>query len=315
MRRSAIVSGLAAIGIVFGAIITYSARIAPRWLEVVRLHVAVPSLPAAWDGLRIAHLSDFHAGGATSLELLERAKAEALAYSPDVVALTGDYYDEGRRTEAGDLFTGWPVELPIVAVLGNHDHRAAERDRQRLVEELTTAGVEVLNNRAVEIDLHGQPAWIVGVDDPYSWMMDDRQAFGAMPDSAEALLYLAHSPVAVNTLPVGRARLTLSGHTHGGQVRIAPDGRIPFVSLARRFYGNRPRPDPDVHRGVHWLRGTVLVISNGLGVSKLPWRFRTRPQVILIEVGRASSTGPACDDVRRYARRLDPGPAWERWLS
>jgi predicted MPP superfamily phosphohydrolase len=284
-------------------------------LETVRLEVELPALPEEWNGLRIAHLSDFHAGGAISLDLLQRAKAVALAFSPDIVALTGDYYDEGRRADVGDLFTRWPEDLRVFAVLGNHDHRATDAELRRLVDELSEAGVEVLNNRAVEWTLQGNPAWIVGVDDPYSWKMDEDLAFGKVPDSAEALLYLAHSPVAVNTLPAGRVRLMLSGHTHGGQVRIVPSGRVPFVSLARRMYRNPPRPDPAVHRGQHWLRGAVLVISDGLGVSKLPWRFRTRPQVILIELARAQKDGPACDDVRRYVRRVHAGPWWERLLS
>ncbi|MDQ3547472.1 MAG: metallophosphoesterase, partial [Chloroflexota bacterium] len=293
----------------------YTVRIAPRWLEVVRLQVAIPALPEAWAGVRIAHLSDFHAGGAIPLELLQHAKAVALAETPDIVALTGDFYDEGRRADVGDLFTVWPDGVATFAVLGNHDHRAPDEDRRRLLDELSMAGIEVLLNQAVSIDLRGRPVWIVGVDDPYSRKMDGEQAFGAMPAPAEALLFLAHSPVALNRLPVGRVRIMLCGHTHGGQVRLAPDGRVPFVALARRLRGNPERPDPDIHRGVHWLRGSVVVISNGLGVSKLPWRFRTRPQVMLIELAHATADGPACGDVQRHVQRLQPDTAWVRWLS
>lgn len=315
MGRSRIICGLIAPGALIGGLAIYMGRIAPRWLEVVRLRVALPALPAKWEGVRIAHLSDFHAGGAIPHDLLQRAKAIALASLPDIVALTGDFYNEGQRNDAGDLFTSWPTGLPIVAVLGNHDHRATAHGLEMLIAELSNAGIAVLCNQAVELDLRGQPAWIVGVDDPYSWMMDEKQAFGALPAPADALLYLAHSPVAARSVPVGRVRLMLSGHTHGGQVRLTPNGRVPFVARARRMRGNPERPDPDVHRGFHWLRGAVLVISNGLGVSKLPWRFRTRPQVILIELTRASEEGLDCDDVARYVRRLNPAPIWARWLS
>ena len=312
VARGVVLGGLVALA---GGVTAYMMRIAPRWLEVVRLRIALPELPDKWVGVRIAHLSDFHAGGSIPLDLLQRAKSIALANAPDIVALTGDFFDAGQRGDAGDLFTAWPTRLPVFAVLGNHDHRASDADRALLVNELQAAGVSVLGNRTVQLDLRGYPAWIVGVDDPFSWMMDEQQAFGELPASAEALLYLAHSPVAAKTMPVGRVRLMLSGHTHGGQVRLAPDGRVPFVTLARRLRGTPMRPDPDVHRGVHWRRGAVLVISNGLGLSKLPWRFRTRPQVILIELERADATGLACDDAQRYVRRLNPGPAWARWLS
>lgn len=315
MRRKSIARGLVALAASSGVVAAYVVRIAPHWLEVVQLRIALPALPEAWTGVRIAHLSDFHAGGAIPLDLLQRAKAIALAGAPDIVALTGDFYNAGQHHDVGDLFTAWPERVPIFAVLGNHDHRATDEDRERLVAELEAAGVTVLGNRAVSLDLRGRTAWIVGVDDPFSWKMDEEQAFAQLPTSAEALLYLAHSPVAARTLPLGRVRLMLTGHTHGGQVRLAPDGRVPFVTLARRMRGNPERPDPDIHRGIHWLRGAVVVISNGLGVSKLPWRFRTRPQVILIELERAAEVGPACDDVRRYVRRLNPVPLWARWLS
>lgn len=313
-RNRALIAIFALVASVAGVVV-YTLRIAPRWLEVVRLRVALPALPDAWIGTRIAHLSDFHAGGAIPLELLHHAKAIALADSPDIVALTGDFYNAGKPSDVGDLFTVWPAGVPVFAVLGNHDHRATDADRELLLDQLREARVEVLDNRAVEIDLRGLPAWIVGVDDPFSWMMDEDAAFASLPASADALLYLAHSPVAARTVPIGRVGLMLSGHTHGGQVRVVPNGRVPFVSLARRMRGGPARPDPDVHRGVHWLRGTVLVISHGLGVSKLPWRFRTRPQVILIELARTSQDGPACDDIVRYVQRLNPAPALLRWLS
>ena len=310
----ALVAAVAPVATIVGLVI-YTVRIAPRWLEVVRLRIALPGLPIEWTGLRIAHLSDFHAGGAIPLDLLQRAKVVAMDESPDIVALTGDFYNAGQPSDVGDLFSQWPEGVPVFAVLGNHDHRATERDRGRLLDELCGGGVEVLDNRAVKLSLRGLPAWIVGVDDPFSRKMDEEQAFAALPASEGALLYLAHSPVAARTVPVGRVSVTLSGHTHGGQVRLTPDGRVPMVKLVRRLLGSPERPDPDVHRGVHWLRGTVLVISHGLGVSKLPWRFRTRPQVILIELARAPVDGPACDDVGRYVQRLNPAPVRLRWLS
>ncbi len=297
------------------ALAIYILRIAPRWLEVVRLRVSIPVLPDSMVGLRIAHLSDFHAGGSIPLEFLRRAKAIAIADSPDVIALTGDFYDEGVYSDVGNLFTDWPDDVPVLAVLGNHDHRATPEALALLHDELQSAGVQMLSNRAVRVMLAGVPSWVVGVDDPFSWNSDETRAFEDLPADADALLYLAHSPVAIESLPVGRVLLMLSGHTHGGQVRLTPDGRVPFIRPIRRLRGVPARPDPDVHRGVHWRRGAILVISNGLGLSKMPWRFRTRPQVILITLDRAAEDGPPCDDVDRYVERLNPTRRWVRWLS
>src|SRR5688572_18343028 len=100
----------------------YCTVIEPSWLSTTRLRVAVPGLPAQWDGLRVAHLSDFHAGGPrVQLPLLEQTKKIALAFQPDLIALTGDYYDNGSVAQVDDLYCDWPDQLPVVAVTGNHD--------------------------------------------------------------------------------------------------------------------------------------------------------------------------------------------------
>jgi hypothetical protein len=159
-------------------------------------------------------------------------------------------------------------------------------------------------------------AWIAGVDDPHSCRHDVCGALMALPDGDDVLLFLAHSPVAVNDLPAGRARLMLAGHTHGGQMRIRPSGRVPFIYLIRRLRGLPRRPDPPIFRGWSWEHGAVLVVSEGIGVSSLPIRFRTRPQVILIELARAEQESEhACDDVGRYIIDQSGESRLLRWLT
>ncbi|MGH9175135.1 MAG: metallophosphoesterase [Vicinamibacterales bacterium] len=315
MGRLAVVTWSSMAGGLAIALMFYMARIAPRWIETVKLNVGIPGLPPECHGVRIAHLSDFHVGSAVPTETLHHSRQIALDFMPDIVALTGDFFNEGVVVDSGDLFTNWPARARVFAVLGNHDYRGPVGHLDRLLHLLADAGVTVLRNESIEIDLNGHGAWIVGVDDPFTTRMDDAVAFDMLPADAEALLYLAHSPAAAITIPEGRARIMLCGHTHGGQLRIVPDGRVPFVKLARWLRRSPRRLDPLVHRGIHWTRGAVLIVSNGLGVSKLPLRFRTRPQVILIELIEASVEGPPCDDVRRYVQCQNPTPRWLRWLS
>lgn len=308
LRRAAIVAA-ALVGV-------YTFGVMPRWLHVIRLRAALPGLPKEWEGVRIAQLSDFHAGGwGVPLRSLRHARQVAEQFRPDLIALTGDYWDDGRPTETDGLFAGWPSGVPVVGVLGNHDDRDGPTSFARLLAELDEGGVRLLRNEALRIELRGRPAWVVGVDDPHSWQADEERAFAALPPGEEALLYLAHSPAAAATLEPGRARLMLSGHTHGGQFRLAPSGRIPAVKLVRRLKGGPERRDPELHRGWHWVNGAVLVISNGLGVSQVPGRFRARPQVILIELARAPLDGPPCDDVARYVSELHGTSWWSRLLS
>jgi predicted MPP superfamily phosphohydrolase len=290
--------------------------LAPRWLEVVRLRVAVPGLAPFWDGLRVAHLTDFHAGGrGVSGSMLWDARRAVDDFAPDLIALTGDFYAEGVPVAVDGLFTNWPVGVPVLAVLGNHDFRGGAAGLAAIVSELQHGGVRLLRNEAVGISLRGIDAWIVGVDDAHTWQADDARAFRMLPDGAEALLYLTHSPAAARTMPIGRARIVLAGHTHGGQMRLTRSGNIPLTATLRRLLRQTPKNDPSHHRGSHWVRGSLLLISNGLGVSVLPLRLLTRPQVLLVELTRAGSSGDACDDAARYVERLSPPSRLLRWLS
>jgi predicted MPP superfamily phosphohydrolase len=156
---------------------------------------------------------------------------------------------------------------------------------------------------------------VVGVEDPFTFRADERLAFQQLPPDAEALLFLSHSPAGVDELPVSRARVSLSGHTHGGQLRLLPSGRTPGVGLLRRLLGAGPRRESTLYRGRHWRRGTLLIISDGLGMSQLPGRFRTRPTVLLLELERAPVSGVGCDDATRYVTVMNPQPWWARWLT
>ncbi|CAN5738637.1 metallophosphoesterase [soil metagenome] len=288
----------------------YMIRIAPHWLRVTRLKVALPGLPPIWRGVRIAHLSDFHLGawGMTGYHL-HTARNITLEFEPDIIALTGDFYDSGKDTSPDGLYDAWGSGVPVFAVMGNHDRRGVPGTLARIQAEQERAGVIILDNEASEFGLRGQPAWVVGVDDAHTFHADVDGAFGMLPGGEIALLFLSHAPAPVRDLPEGRARLMLAGHTHGGQVRILPSGRMPLTKWIRKLRGARDRPEGPVYRGWHWMKGTVLVVSDGLGVSTLPIRFLTRPHLILIEL---DCTDPhadlACDDVNRYVTDLAPEP-------
>ncbi len=291
-------------------------RIATRWLRVTRLGLGAPALPEEWRGLRIALLTDFHAGGrGVPLELLRRAKTEALAFDPDLIILGGDFYDEGQRVETGDLFTTWPAQLPVIAVTGNHDFRGGAEHLPELLAELQAAGVVVLRNTALAFELRGRRAWIAGVDDPHTRRDDVPRALAAIPDGEPALLLVSHSPTSALAVPPDSARLMVAGHTHGGQIRLLPSGRLPFIQQIRRLKGLRPQPPLPYFRGQHWHEGMLVLVSDGLGQSTVGARFRTRPELILVELAEASSDGLPCDDAARYVTYLGNESRLLRWLT
>ena len=220
------------------------------------------------------------------------------------MALTGDYYHDGRRVAAPGLYARWPASARVFAVLGNHDYRGGAAALAEVQRELTAqrrasvaqhgAGVRAARPHS----LGGRGRRPVYVPRPTK-----RLAFAQLPPDAEALLFLSHSPAAVDELPVGRARVTLSGHTHGGQLRLLPSGRTPGVGLLRRLLGAGPRRETTLYRGRHWRRGTLLIMSDGLGLSQLPGRFRTRPTVLLLTL----DTAPAYRGRVRRRRALRDG--------
>lgn len=266
--------------------------------------------------MRISHLSDFHLGSrGMTTDHLHRARQEALAFNPDLIALTGDYYESGTEVPSEGLFRDWPAGIPVLAVMGNHDRRGKD-SLGRTIRELQSGGATVLNNEAVQINLRGRQAWICGVDDAHTFNMDVGKSLADVPDGEPALLMLSHSPAAILEVEPGDVSLMIAGHTHGGQVRLVPSGAIPFVQQIRKARGLVQRPDGPVYRRWHWINGTILLISDGLGVSTLPIRFRTRPHLLLIELHRAASvSGKRCDEVSRYVEDVSDEPWLSKWLT
>jgi hypothetical protein len=297
-------------------IAAYCAVVAPRWLRVTRLVVSPPNLPEDYVGLRIAHLSDFHAGGENvSLSMLWQARRSALEFQPDLIALTGDFFDDGEWVETNGLYRDWPDGVPVLAVLGNHDWRGGPGNMVKLRDELNEAGVQLLVNEAWCGRVRGQETWVVAVDDPHLGRDDVSNAFAGLPQGRDALLFLSHSPSAVTELEPGRALITLSGHTHGGQVRLLPSGQVPFVRQIRKLRGLPPQPELPIAHGWGWLNGSVVIVSDGLGLSTFGVRWRTRPHLILIELGKAPLDGPPCDDVSRYVTDVSEESWLTRWLT
>jgi predicted MPP superfamily phosphohydrolase len=248
----------------------------PFQLDVTRFAVASPQLPAGFDGLKIAQLSDLHLHEVsqayrTALEVIRSER-------PGLVVITGDLVDRPEETSACLAFLselGAAARVPVVAVPGNWDHRAFPTRQgiaawhKRLQAE---TGVRVLANQNVVLRRHGDRMWLVGTDDPYFGHADLDASFKGVPDTAFALV-LTHAPEAFEELAERpAARLVLAGHTHGGQVRL------PFIGALRvpSRYGTR------FAHGLYKLGDTVFYVNAGMGMSHLPIRFLCRPELTFI---------------------------------
>jgi predicted MPP superfamily phosphohydrolase len=252
----------------------------PRRLVVRRVEIRARRWPAARPPLRIALLSDLHAGGPhVDPERVARIVAHVNREAPELALLLGDFVD--REVALGEDVGPEPVAralaqlrapLGSVAVLGNHDWRFGG---ERVAAALQAAGIRVLENEALRLETAAGPLWLAGVGDERMRLADVDAALSAVPQEEPAIL-LTHQPDVFPRVPE-RVALTVAGHLHGGQVGI------PLV---------RRRVLPSRH-GERYARGHIeedgrhLYVSQGIGESALPFRFAAPPEVVVIELRSA----------------------------
>jgi predicted MPP superfamily phosphohydrolase len=246
----------------------------PRRLVVRREELALPGWPPALDGYAVALVSDLHAGAGHMTPARVAAVVDAVeALAPDVVLLLGDYLDStwlGRGRAEPVAVAGELARLRgAVAVLGNHDWRAAGAAMGRA---LADAGIPVLENAAREV---APGVWVGGTAE-YRFRSPDLAATLAGVPAGAAVLLMIHDPDLFPQVP-SRVALTVAGHLHGGQVNVPLLRR----ALLPTRYGDR-------YLAGHVVEdGRQLYVSAGLGTSGLPIRLRRPPEIPLLRLSHA----------------------------
>jgi uncharacterized protein len=278
---------LAVIAALGAACVAYGVVIERRWYRLARY--SLPILPLGATSLTILHLSDLH------FVASDERKAGFLASleKPDVTVLTGDILGEPAGVEtavaalrplrgarasyfvlgSNDYFAPRPLNYAAY-FRGRPGHRKGIPGRSReLVAQLEADGWIHLKNRKISASLDGVRAEVVGLDDPHIERQDLRTA--SRTDAEAFGLAIAHSPDPAPELAALGYQLVLSGHTHGGQVRL------PFVGA---LVTNSSLPTR-LSMGLSRFGRTVLHVSPGLGTSKYaPFRFLCRPEATLLEL-------------------------------
>jgi len=158
------------------------------------------------------------------------------------------------------------------------------------VRRLESQGVTVLSNANAELTVRGGRILLIGVDDPHLDKDNLGRAMRGVSGIREAdrpAMLLGHVPDIVEQAPPGRFALTVAGHTHGGQLRFSPWKRFTPLEVPMIVGGL----DSEYPRGTHVVRGNPLLVSNGLGVSGVPFRFLAPPQVAIVELHRGAVAG------------------------
>lgn len=255
-------------------------------LQCNPLTVEDEKLPAAFDGLRIAHISDLHntrfgKDQQKLIGLLAKAK-------PDLIVVTGDLIDKRRPGMRNALdFAAQAVRIaPVCYVPGNHE--AASAEYPALKRQLAELGVIRLDDKAVRLERGEEMLTLMGVADPRMCVPNENAAIArCMQEKLAAVtegaggyqVLLAHRPETLTQYAQAGIDLAFCGHAHGGQFRL-PWGGV--VAPNQGFF-------PKITAGIHREGGTRMVVSRGLGNSWIPIRLFNRPEVLLVALRRAKT--------------------------
>ena len=248
-------------------------RFSRRWKprptpEITQNSVSLRGLPDAFHGFRVAQLTDIHHGIYTPLAMVERAVEETNRLGPDVVVLTGDFvtFSSDYVNPVAAALGKLRARLGIFAVLGNHDYHAGA---DLVARELRRQGIDVLRNSHTAFRSGRQRLWLAGVDDLWH-NCDLRGATRGIPRDGLKVL-LSHNPGIIRQAAGYGFDLVLSGHTHGGQIRLPVLGSL-YLYRTNRF-----------SMGWDRLHDTQIYVSRGLGKSLLPFRIGCPPEIAMFE--------------------------------
>lgn len=261
--------GIVGLGVATGA---YAYGWERTWLDVVRITLTIPGLRDRYKGTKLIHFSDVHLGHFMGTNDLQAVVAVIQEEHPDVICFTGDLVDESISPLAAAVPILSQLQAPLgkFAVLGNHDYRI---DQQKSVQEgLTASGFEVLENRHVVVTKNGESLYIAGVEDVLHGKPDLARAIADIPEGENVIL-LAHEPDFADEAAKHPIHLQLSGHSHGGQVRLPWIGHLVTPPLARKYVQGLHRVGPDQ---------MPVYTNRGLGTTILPVRLFCRPEITVL---------------------------------
>lgn len=266
---SATAAGLLGYGYVF--------HVEPEWLSLERIDVPITDLPPAFNRFRIVCLSDFHYEPFTRLDFIHRVVRHVNALEPDLVCLLGDFvFAQAESINAlAPVLAELTANRGVFAVLGNHDiWTNAELVRTGL----ESQGIPVLNNQSTALESDSGSIVLAGLDDGWSGEPDVARAMVGIPPDAPVILMLHEPDLADQIAEDDRVQLQISGHSHGGQVRLPYFG-APFLPDYARKYSH----------GLYRVGAMWLYVTRGVGVIAPPGRFNCRPEITEITLVPAAS--------------------------
>jgi len=257
--------------------VLYSGEIARHKLEVVNRTINIADLPDGFHGFRIAQISDIHLDEYTEPFFLDRVVTRINELRPDLVLLTGDFVTHGALSflaskhaphRCAEILSS--LKAPqVFAVLGNHD---VAFDAAIVTRALNQFRIPVLSNSFIPIERNDSRIWLCGVRDPGTSSPDPNLAIPEKPDGP--VILMAHAPDyadAVVRHPRGKlVDLMLSGHTHGGQIRLPLLGALILPPLGQKYV-----------EGLFRFGNMQLYVNRGIGTVGLPFRLNCPAEITI----------------------------------
>lgn len=262
--------GLPAIG---GAV--YATRIEPYYLDITRITLPLPRLAPVFDGYTIAQISDWHIGGWMMPARMLDIAAVVSDLNVDLIVVTGDFVNGLWPSAVDDIaaiLDGLQAADGVYAILGNHDHWT---DAPTIRRAIRASRAHLLGNESTAIRRGAARLYLAGVDDIWERQHDLDAALADVPPGAATIL-LAHEPdFADEAAATGRIDLQLSGHSHGGQVRLPIKGALILPYLGKKY-----------DQGLYDVNGMTLYVNRGLGMTAPFVRFGCPPEITHITLAQ-----------------------------
>lgn len=251
-------------------------------IKVSKYKIKSDKIPKEFNKFKIIHLSDFHSYGLKNynIRLIERINNE----NPNIIVMTGDMvnkYDKNFE-KFFDLAETLSKKYEIYYILGNHEMRLREDDLKLILEKLSKFGIKILNDNKATIIREKDHINIYGLDIPLSYYKIINKASSIDEvinvvlnkcNKKEYNILLAHNPLNFDKYAKNNVDLTLSGHVHGGMIRLPFIGAL--LSPERKFF-------PKYNGGVYDVNNKKLIVSRGIGHSKPGIRLFNRPEIVSI---------------------------------
>jgi len=253
--------GVAASGSAWGALVE------PNLPVIERVAVKIPRLPTALEGMRIVVMSDFHFLACTTSEQVMRAINLANSLEPDLVLLPGDFltHQIGPINELMSLLSRLTAKIGVYASLGNHDYWAGSTLIHQAFQQMK---IPLLENAGTTLSAHGQDFYIAGLASAWASHPNLKTALDARRRRIPTLLMMHEPDYADQIVSMNAVDLQVSGHSHGGQIRMPGIGALRLPAWGKKY-----------DQGLYSIRDLTLYTTCGIGTVGVPMRLNCPPEI------------------------------------